>query len=448
MGSRIPFGVIFALDSQRQKRLRWRESMTIDRILFVDDEQSILKSLKRVFINEPYEVFTSNSPSEALKKMEDTRFAVVVSDERMPEMEGTAFLKKVKERWPDVVRMILTGYADLGTAISAINQGNVYRFINKPWDDTELKLTVKNALAHYELVSENKRLFELTRKQNEELLDLNLNLAKKVEQRTEEIKKLLQRLKKSFVDVIRVFTELMELFNPWLGGHAKRVAALVKEVAKRFDLGDKDIELMEMAALLHDIGLIGLPRSLLEKAEDKLRKSERALLTQHPMLGYETLNKIEDLRQVSVIVKWHHENFDGTGYPDGLSKEEIPLAARVIRVASDYDNLVNKKKMLRRDALSYLNSGSGKAYDPDVIFEFQHALEHFKLAAEKEVSLPLPDLRPGMILSREIRTSSGRLLIGRNGKIEKAHLEKLLNFHKLDPIVGRIYVYKSTVKGG
>ena len=144
-----------------------------DKILIVDDENSVLKALTWIFADEPYQVLAFKNPLEALEKMEDTEIAVVIADQRMPEMEGSVFLEKIKEKWPDTVRIIMTGYDDFQAAVNAINKGNVYRFINKPWDEIELKLSIKNAVHHYRLTRDNRRLSLLNEEQHEQLLELH-----------------------------------------------------------------------------------------------------------------------------------------------------------------------------------------------------------------------------------------------------------------------------------
>lgn len=415
-----------------------------DKILFVDDEIQVLKSLKRLLMDEPYEVLASDSPATALKMLEQNEVAVVVSDQRMAEMQGTLFLEKVKGLCPDTVRMILTGYADFDAAMAAINRGNVYRFIAKPWDDAELKLALKNAVSHFKLLSENKRLHELTKRQNGELRDLNMNLEKKIEERTTQVKLLYKKLRGSFHELIRVFVDLMELFNPWLGGHVKRVASVAKEIAAQQGLEENSIQLVEASALLHNIGLIGLPRNMLEKKDEELNELELALIKQHPVIGHTMLNRIEDLKQVSVIVRSVHENFDGTGYPDGLKNEIIPEEARIVRVANDYDTFVNKMDLPKSKALERLQLRSGYEYDPFVVMKLLEVLRHFQPERDKHMTLPLRGLAAGMVLARGIKTKSGRLLMSEGTKIQEAHLEKLANLTRIDPVVDLVYVLKPT----
>ena len=132
----------------------------------------------------PFEVFTFDKPSEAIKAMEKTPFCVVVSDQMMPEMDGTVFLAQVREKWPDTVRILMTGYAETDTVIRAINQGSVFRFVSKPWETLELKKIVNDAIEQYRLVNEHRKLVRLTKKQNRELLELNQGLEKRVQERT------------------------------------------------------------------------------------------------------------------------------------------------------------------------------------------------------------------------------------------------------------------------
>ncbi|EFK09356.1 response regulator receiver domain protein, partial [delta proteobacterium NaphS2] len=150
-----------------------------DRVAFVDDERIVLGTLARIFEPEPFEVFTFDKPSEAIKAMAQAPFCVVVSDQMMPEMDGTAFLAQVREKWPDTVRILMTGYAETDTVIRAINQGSVFRFVSKPWETLELKKIVNDALEQYRLVHEHRKLVSLTEEQNRALVELNQDLERK-----------------------------------------------------------------------------------------------------------------------------------------------------------------------------------------------------------------------------------------------------------------------------
>ena len=157
-------------------------------ILCVDDEENILSALQRVFLEEDnYEIITANSGNEGLKILKERPVDLIMSDQRMPEMSGTEFLKQARELYPDTIRIVLSGFSDFDTVTKAINEGEIYRLIQKPWEDSELLSVIKDCLDKYELLRENKKLQEEIEKQNAELKTFNLKLEEKVEERTQEL---------------------------------------------------------------------------------------------------------------------------------------------------------------------------------------------------------------------------------------------------------------------
>lgn len=168
--------------------------MNKHKILFVDDEENILRSLKRLFSDENYEVYIAGNGNEGLKLLDDHKFALILSDYRMPELNGVDFLKLAKEKSPDTIRMILTGFADVSVAISAINEGEVYKFIEKPWEGENLKVQIKRAVEHYSLIAERKGLLDKIQEQNEELKRWNETLENRVEEKTLEVKSAYEKL--------------------------------------------------------------------------------------------------------------------------------------------------------------------------------------------------------------------------------------------------------------
>jgi len=414
-------------------------------IVFVDDEKKILKSIKRQLMDQAYLVKTYQSPEKALEALAEDQPTVVVSDQRMPEMEGTAFLKQVRSNSPETVRIILTGYADLAAAVAAINQGNVYRFLNKPWEEAELKLALDDAIAHYELQSENKRLLALTETKNQELETLNRDLESQVASRTLNIRRLLKTLEVSFAQLTYVLVDLMEMFDPVLGGHSRRVAAISLEIARRWEMSAKKLNQIESAALLHDIGHVGLPRKIFESDPSQLEESELVLLKQHPALGQAMLDSIERLKGCGELVLAHHENFDGSGYPRGLQGEDIPLGARIIRVAEDYDHLYNRKGLRGEKIIKQMSPRIETVFDPDVVAILQRYQKELAVPAQEEVVLELEALRRDMEIVQPIRATSGRMVMGAGTVLQGVHLEKLEAFDALDPIINKIYVRKSTV---
>jgi response regulator RpfG family c-di-GMP phosphodiesterase len=241
-------------------------------ILLVDDEINILKALNRLLRTDGYRLLIAESGAEALNLMAHESVDLVISDMRMPEMDGAVFLATVRQKWPDTVRILLTGHADMAQTVSAINHGEIYRFIAKPWNDQELLIIVRQALEQLHLRRENQRLLRLTAEQNEALKEANNTLEIKVAQRTAELSQLVSfleltqdELKASFRTSLQVFSGIIEMrFADWTG-HSLRVVSLAERLAKRAQLKSEEIEAVMNAAILHDIGKVALPDSLLAK---------------------------------------------------------------------------------------------------------------------------------------------------------------------------------------
>jgi putative nucleotidyltransferase with HDIG domain len=414
----------------------------------VDDEENILKALHRLLRREGYRLFSTSSPKEALKLARNELVAVVVSDQHMPTMSGTELLAEVKVIEPDIVRVILTGYANMDAALDAINHGEVFRFVSKPWNDDELRTTLRQAVFQHYLLKENKRLMEITQAQNEQLKELNVNLERKVLERTkqlhlkhEQLKAMHRRLQVNFRDTVRVFVELTELYDPFLGGHAKRVAGLARQLGERLNISGVDLDLVEIAAYLHDIGLIGSPKEIYRQPFDSLTSAQQAFFRSHPEIAYTLLYKIEFLRQVAVVVRSHHERFDGQGFPDGLPNISIPVAARVIHVVSTYDHCLRRDGLDNGVAFKRLDRLAGTVLDPAIVHAFKATL-HTMAVVTTEMPLKLGNLKVGMRLARDIKTASGRMLMSKDSELTEAHIERLKKFHFVDPIVEHIYIYE------
>lgn len=422
--------------------------MDTPRVLLVDDEASILKSISRLLRRESIEPVVTTSPDEALQLFSANGFAAVVSDQRMPGMEGTQLFEHCREIDPDVVRIMLTGYAEISTAAEAINRGAVYRFITKPWNDQELLATVREAISRYEMVKENKRLHELTQRQNAELTDLNENLEEKVRQRTHKITRLNQQLEESFIGSIQVMANLGEMHSPTIGSHAKRVAAYCKSMSRLQGMSDIETFQIEVAAVLHDIGKIGISSSILNKSESTMTRLDQEIYRKHVIHGEAILQMVPNVAEAPKYVRHHHERFDGNGYPDRLKGRDIPIGARMIAVVDAYDNVMNKRSFYQtatqEKALKYIRGRCPSQFDPDILKVFVECLEGAGSEAvrEAEVEVNMRDITEGMVLSRDLRTAKGILILSADTRIKQNQLEKIRRFHEIDPIVDGLFVYR------
>jgi len=418
-------------------------------LLLVDDEANILSALRRLFRSSGYTIHLAESGVAGLAVLEQEPVDLVISDMRMPQMDGAQFLAQVAERWPQVVRILLTGYADLTSTIDAINKGHIYGYFSKPWEDNEIRLAVRQALEQKQLRQERDRLLELTRRQNAELKDLNANLEKKVKARTEELNQTnmflelaYDQLKQSYFEAIPIFANLVQLREGVSGGHGKRVAELAREVAERLELEPDTIRDIYNAGLLHDIGKIALPDDVLNKPVANLSTTQRKVLEKHPITGQAILMGLEPLHDTAVYIRSHHETYDGKGYPDRLSGEDIPLGARILAVVNEYDGLCSGAllgdKLSPIDAREFIQKRAGQRYDPVVVDAFIHVLEGHGSgeAMIRELHLRPQDLFENMVLSRDLFSQDGVLLLTRGYRLTEQLIGKLISFsqdeeHKL-----------------
>lgn len=349
-------------------------------ILFVDDEVNILKALRRLTRHETWNVVTASRGREALELLERQPAQVVVSDQRMPEMCGVDLLQAVRDRWPDVVRMMLTGYTEMNVAVDAINRGEIYRLITKPWNDEELKATIRQAFDHYDLKREIKRLNQVTREQNFKLQDMNRNLEAKVRERTKQLAEKHQELRRAYVQTIRALAEAVDAKDAYTRGHSERVGVYASKLAREMNFPKEFIERVYIAGLLHDVGKIGVPDRIITKP-DRLTDEEYEEIKKHPEIGAKILEPVEFLADVVPCVRHHHEWYDGSdrGYPCRLIGDRIPLPSRVILVADTVEAMTSdrpyRKALKLEMVLSELHKYSGTQFDPVCVRAMLQLLE-------------------------------------------------------------------------
>jgi putative nucleotidyltransferase with HDIG domain len=349
-------------------------------VLFVDDEVNILKALQRLLRNEAMNVLTASRPQEAIDLLKGNEAQVVVSDQRMPEMSGVDLLSTVRERHPDMVRMMLTGYTEMNIAVEAINRGEIYRLITKPWNDDELKATLRQAFDHHDLKGEIKRLNQVTREQNFRLQDMNRNLEAKVRERTKQLAAKHQELRTAYIQTIRALAEAIDAKDAYTRGHSERVAVYSSRLAREMGLKKEMIERLYFSGLLHDVGKIGVPDAIITKP-DRLTKAEYLEIQRHPEIGAKILEPVEFLANVVPCVRHHHEWFDGSerGYPARLRGDQIPLPSRLILVCDTVEAMTSdrpyRKALPLETVVRELHKYSGSQFDPVCVDAFLQLLE-------------------------------------------------------------------------
>ena len=428
--------------------------MASHKVLFVDDEENILRTLRRTFRKDDIEVLTASSGMKGLEFVRLNEISVIVSDQRMPHMTGTEFLSRVKKISPESIRMILTGYADIKATMAAINNGEVYRYITKPWKEDEFRQIIREAIQKYDLSQENKRLRNLIVKQNNMLKKLTDDLEEEVLKKNQELisknatlEKLNKDLEDSIFETIKTFSSLLEMRDFYVGSHSKRVATASKFIAKRLRLDDVEVNRIEMAAILHDIGKISVPDPVLQKNPSQMTKSEFLIYRNHPIVGQTTLMTIKKLENLGQIVRSHHELLNGKGFPDQLKGEDIPLGARIIAVPNAYDNLIYRRgtyrKSLEDDAIKYLKGNRNILFEGRIVDYF---LEYLKYQDEEdkhalEMKVDVSHLREGMVLTRDVYTAKGVLLAPKGERLKQSYINRIIQYNRIDPIIEGIYVH-------
>ncbi len=341
------------------------------KVLCVDDEPNILSALRRMLSLEGFEVFTAESGTQALDLLTRESVNVIISDMQMQGMNGTELLEKVSQQWPQTMRLMLTGASDVSGAIDAINQGAIYRYIAKPWNDGELLSTIKSAIAFGTLANEHDRLEALASAQKESLNEMVDTLESRVQERT-------QDLRAAYVASIKAFSNILELRRPDLLPHSRRVATLSMKMAKLAGLSDDECQSVYIAGLLHDIGKVGLSDRVLNTKFIELPLADAKVYRTHTTMGEATLNSLDDMKHVAAIIRSHHEYFNGTGFPDALVGEAIPIGARIVAIVEAYEELQSgdyaKAESTPADAARVILSNKGTLFCPEMTDVFVKAL--------------------------------------------------------------------------
>lgn len=432
-------------------------SREVVRVLFVDDEENIIRSLRRLFMDENFEALTALGGERGLEIVNNTKnIGLIVSDQRMPGITGVEFLEKARKIAPDAFRIVLTGYADVQAAMGAINRGGVFRYITKPWDDDELIRVVKETVGLYSMKLENARMQAVIKQQNQQLEEWNSQLESKVQEQTTDIKRkniqlklLNQQLQRNFDSSITAFSNLLELRDQTVRNHSNRVAEVAVLVAKQFRLAADVIEQIRLAGLLHDIGKIGISDQLLQKNPDEMSPDELEEYSQHSVRGQTAVDGIRDLRQSGVLIRHHHERYDGEGFPDRLQGEAIPVGARIIGLADYFDReLGNEPERFRLyECLKECREKAGSRFDPQLLPQYEAALKAVYFGdrpAGEIIEVEVADLNtliPGMVVSRDVTSGTSVLLLRKGSKLTETDINSLKRYYELDPPETGVFVW-------
>ncbi len=418
-----------------------QEHPSRERVLVVDDEPHVLSALRRSLHKQGFEVLTAPDVPHALAVLAIEPVDAIVSDMRMPGQTGAELLAKARQLAPDAVRILLTGYADMQATLEAVNEGEVFRFLTKPWEDALLVQAIREGLHRRALERERDALREITARQNEELRQLNEGLERKVAERTaqlqtayEQLKDLTQQLKTDFSSTVRLLSSLIEARTGITSGCPRAVAQLVRRVAPVLPIEGDTLGDLTFAALLEDIGKVGLPDELLQQPFEALPQDARARLLRHPVTGEGLLMALPSLRGAGEVLCHLYENYDGSGGPRGLSGSAIPLAARLLRVLTDFEQYrtgaIELTRLSDELALQRMRRWRGKRYDPDCVDALVEVLQGQAPAPQATALLSSAQLRPGMVLAQDLLSAAGVLLLAQGHAFDEDLVRRIRAYEK------------------
>jgi len=375
------------------------------KVLLVDDDVNLLNAVSRN-LRKQFNIETAESGKKGLEIAEKKGpFAVIVSDMRMPEMDGITFLSKIKTMKPESVRIMLTGNADLETSINAVNEGNIFRFLTKPCPQELLIKSITSGLRQYELITAEKEL-----------------------------------LGKTLKGSINILTEVLSLANPKAFSRASRIRQMASKVASKMKV--ENPWRTEMASMLSQIGCVAVPEEILSMVYSgkRLSKEELLIYQGYTKVGCDLLINIPRMNSVANIIKYQEKHFDGGGIPeDGTKGNKIPLEARILKPVSDFDILISSG-IEHDSAIIVLKNRSGW-YDPTVLKALDPCLKE-ESEYQQRISIKLDEVKEKMVLAKNIYAENGMLLVAKGQEISLYTKLRLENYNKGVGVKEPLWVYR------
>jgi response regulator RpfG family c-di-GMP phosphodiesterase len=380
--------------------------MSLERILFVDDEANILSGFERQLHNR-YQLDTALSGDLALEALKTKGpYAVIVSDMRMPGMDGIQLLQKTREIVPDTVRIMLTGNGDVQTAINAVNEGNVFRFLTKPCAPEMLEKALRAGFQQHQLITAERELLE-----------------------------------KTLHGSIRMLIEMLSIVAPESFGHAEKLRGAVNAVSQK--IGIPESWEIEVAALVCQIGLVTVPPAVVENARAgrPMNPVEQKMMSNVPEVGRRLLVNVPRLEKVAEIVEFQSKHFDGTGCPENdVAGQDIPIGSRILKVVNDLLQIENLG-VGRAKAFAIMKRREGW-YDPDILSASSecHLPDTERNPLEPVQVVSIGDLQPGMVLAKDFMSSNGTLLVSAGSRLSETVIARIRNVESYFGTTEKFYI--------
>ena len=418
------------------------------KILFVDDEQQMLTALNRVFRGKSYKVFTANSGQEGLDVLATEEIDVIVSDMRMPEMDGAAFLEKALELQPDSRRILLTGYSDQESTVRAINKGQIHQYMMKPWDNDALKATIDTEINEKINIATSSpdsgdygQLQEQVAVVSEELSNAHMlaDMAK-------------EELLKQYSTTIKIISNLINLKTPTPSTMNANVVTHSVAMCKLIKLDRKVMTEVRNAAQLFQIGKLAISDELVNLKINEMDESQLDEYNKHSVKGAGLLLPLNTLDYTANIIRHQNENVDGSGYPDGLKQKLIPLGSRILKIVVDYQQIIHglyfNDAYSPNDALDFMDKYSGKKYDKTLLMLYRKFIAELSKTSgiQQDRIYKIVDLKPEMTVSRDLVANEGLLLITKGTKLNNLIITKLTELEERDAQEMNVFIKDDTLE--
>jgi response regulator RpfG family c-di-GMP phosphodiesterase len=410
-------------------------SLLYSKILIVDDEVEVCEALKEFFEDQQFIVAIAHDGEDALSKVDEFKPHCILLDIKMPYLNGIEALGMIELKDKKVEVIMVTAVSNIKIAEECMRKG-AFGYVTKPVDLDHLLKEVNGALEH-----RKKKLGE--EKQNKEELD-------HLKEESLKFQKLNKMLNQELYLALKFPFKLIKLSHPEFGCHSHNVAWLAKEIAEHMKL--KFIWRTALGSYYHDVGKLNLPRDMWGGISDEWDEIKKKAFKSIPIWGQEIVQSHPELGMLGEIIRHQCENVDGSGYPDGIAGDEIPIESRIIAVANAFDEILEmgNRRNIQQDicegdkVLEVIKKDVNKKYDASVVQAVAEIIELLKYKSTREKQVALNELAPNMVLSRDLISQSGKLILSRNTALNPTLINKAILLEKIDPIVSDFYVFASS----
>jgi response regulator RpfG family c-di-GMP phosphodiesterase len=398
-------------------------------LVLVDDEASILNALERLLLEEDYNIVTFTNAEDALDYCLNNLVAVVISDVRMPGMDGIELLSILAEKLPLVERILLTGYSDIDATVAAINKGHVSYYLDKPWDEGQLKRAIAKGIELANIRSRNVYLEQQVSLQNEQLKQWNEKLETRILERTEQ-------LRDTYTMAFQTFSSLIEKRLGKFCANPRDIATLTRQLGVACKLSKPELKDLYLASLFSQAGKISFNDELISLPFLSLTNDQRKEFCRHPSLAEASLAFVQPLGKTALLLRQHRERVDGKGFPEGLKEIDILPAALILGLVLTYleakQGLLFERPYTHQETINYLKEDLGKAYPASMIDQALPIFDKWVNQANEtsEACIPTHQLKPGMRLARDIYGPNDMLLLARYKKLNAQLIEGLIRVER------------------